>query len=107
MALTDIRPPAGRPQPATRTGAGAGAAGAAAAPPRRRANLTPWRNAGLVAGALLAALGGLHVVLRELSWWTFPAIFVVVVLAAVAFARGLMRSRLLPSLIGLGWASRC
>ncbi len=38
--------------------------------------------------------------LRDVSWWFFPAIFVVVVLAASAFARGYFHNKFVPTLIG-------
>jgi transglutaminase-like putative cysteine protease len=97
VALADVRlaPSAPRPtSPKTST------------PQARSRRPTPdparWRNAALLAGALLAALGELNVVLRDLSWWFFPALFVVIVLAATTFARGHFRNRFVPTLIGAG-----
>jgi transglutaminase-like putative cysteine protease len=98
VALTDIR----RPAPAGPRSTSPKTSAPTTRSRRPTADPARWRNAALLAGALMAALGELHVVLRDLSWWFFPSVFVVVVLAAAAFARGYFRNRFVPTLIGAG-----
>ena len=98
VALTDVR----RPAPAGSRPASPNTPTRRSGPRRPTADRGRWRNAALLAGALLAALGELSSVLRDVSWWFFPALFVVIVLAAAAIARGFFRHRFVPTLIATG-----
>ncbi|WP_187264979.1 DUF3488 and transglutaminase-like domain-containing protein [Homoserinibacter sp. GY 40078] len=94
MALTDLRPSPG----AVPTSSG----GPRRVPQRERR--LPERHLARLALAiagLLAALAGLHVLLEGVWWWFAGALFAIVIVSATTVARALMRSLLLPPLVGL------
>jgi transglutaminase-like putative cysteine protease len=59
-----------------------------------------WRRMFLLAGTLLVALNGLHVVLTGTSWWIVATVFLVLVLVTTTLVRQLTRPVWLPTLAG-------
>ncbi len=90
MALTDTRRPAGPASATTRRGGRGGR--------RWRPEAAGWRQRLLAAAALAAAFAGLHVLLQGITWWLVGAGFALVVLAASAAARGMLRGVVWPAL---------
>ncbi|HWM32663.1 MAG TPA: DUF3488 and transglutaminase-like domain-containing protein [Pseudolysinimonas sp.] len=70
--------------------------------PARRGAPTHWRRLLLVLAALLAAYAGMHVALRDVTWWLAGAGFAVLVLAATTLARQFTRRLWVPYVAAIG-----
>jgi transglutaminase-like putative cysteine protease len=70
--------------------------------PRPGFRAVDWRAALLALGTLLAAYGGMHTVLQDISWWLVGAAFATGVFLAAALARAWTRSRWVPPLAAIG-----
>jgi transglutaminase-like putative cysteine protease len=69
-------------------------------PPRRIAP-THWRRLLLALAALLTAFAGMHVVLRDVSWWVAGAGFAALVLIATTVTRRFNRRLWMPYLVAV------
>ena len=94
VALTDTRPASLSREPELEM-----ARPSAPRVPGRLSSARRLGRAALIGGALIAALGGLHVVLADVSWFIVGAVFALIPLVAAAITRGLSRRRWLPSVV--------
>lgn len=70
-------------------------------PARVRVSI-PWRRPLLAFVALMTAYAGMHVVLRDLTWWLIGGGFALLVFAAALVTRLFVRRRWIPPLVALG-----